>query len=46
MRLGTSGPEHYTRTKFLLYEPDIEHSQYVLSIFYQVPVTDVFAGGN
>ena len=32
MRLGKMGPEHYTRTKFLLYGLDVEHSQYVLYI--------------
>ena len=32
MRLGKIGPEHYTRTKFLLYGLDVEHSQYVLYI--------------
>ena len=32
MRLGKSGPKHYTHMKFLLYGLDIEHSQYVLYI--------------
>ena len=34
VRLGTSGPDRWTRTKFLLYGLDIEHSQYVHSAPY------------
>lgn len=32
-RLGASGPDRCTRTRFLLYGLDIEHGQYVLFIF-------------
>ena len=31
-RLGTSGPDRFTRTKFLLYGLDLEHEQFVLFI--------------